>query len=76
MVHRFTREVVQKRRALINQQKETETQPTRTKTTQRKKDFVDIILLSTVEPKKKYDKHNKCSIMSEKQKANMQFALL
>ncbi|KAM4560298.1 cytochrome P450 4F3 [Odontesthes bonariensis] len=49
VVHRFTREVVQKRRALINQQKETETQSTLTKTTQKKKDFVDIILLSTDE---------------------------
>uniref|UniRef100_A0AAQ5XUM2 aromatase n=1 Tax=Amphiprion ocellaris TaxID=80972 RepID=A0AAQ5XUM2_AMPOC len=46
IVHRFTREVVQKRRALINQQRETEAQSNRTKTPQRKKDFVDIILLS------------------------------
>uniref|UniRef100_A0A3B5BBI5 Leukotriene-B(4) omega-hydroxylase 2-like n=1 Tax=Stegastes partitus TaxID=144197 RepID=A0A3B5BBI5_9TELE len=43
IVHRFTREVVQKRRALIDQ---TETQPDRTTAPQRKKDFVDIILLS------------------------------
>uniref|UniRef100_A0A3Q4BEZ1 Uncharacterized protein n=1 Tax=Mola mola TaxID=94237 RepID=A0A3Q4BEZ1_MOLML len=40
IVHRFTMEVVQKRRALISQQKETETAP------KRKKDFVDIILLT------------------------------
>ncbi|XP_036947639.1 cytochrome P450 4F3 isoform X1 [Acanthopagrus latus] len=40
IVHRFTREVVQKRRALISRQGETETAP------QRKKDFVDIILLT------------------------------
>uniref|UniRef100_A0A3B4WKB4 Cytochrome P450, family 4, subfamily F, polypeptide 3 n=1 Tax=Seriola lalandi dorsalis TaxID=1841481 RepID=A0A3B4WKB4_SERLL len=44
VVHRFTREVVQKRRALIGQQKETETDFT--KAPQRKRDFVDIILLS------------------------------
>uniref|UniRef100_A0A8C6Q3T5 Cytochrome P450, family 4, subfamily F, polypeptide 3 n=1 Tax=Nothobranchius furzeri TaxID=105023 RepID=A0A8C6Q3T5_NOTFU len=42
VVHRFTREVVQKRRALIDQQRATNP----TKTPQRKKDFVDIILLS------------------------------
>ncbi|XP_051284374.1 cytochrome P450 4F3 [Dicentrarchus labrax] len=41
IVHRFTREVVQKRRALISQQRETETTAP-----QKKKDFVDIILLS------------------------------
>ncbi|XP_039998136.1 cytochrome P450 4F3 isoform X2 [Xiphias gladius] len=42
VVHRFTKEVVQKRRALIKQRRETDfaTAP------QRKKDFVDIILLS------------------------------
>lgn len=39
-------EVVQKRRALISQQKETETAP------KRKKDFVDIILLTKVGGKK------------------------
>nr|QQL94723.1 cytochrome P450 4f3-like protein [Lateolabrax maculatus] len=44
IVHRFTREVVQKRRALISQPRETETDfPEAQK---RKKDFVDIILLS------------------------------
>ncbi|XP_029371055.1 docosahexaenoic acid omega-hydroxylase CYP4F3-like isoform X2 [Echeneis naucrates] len=41
VVHRFTRDVVQRRRALISQQRETETKAPR-----RKKDFVDIILLS------------------------------
>nr|QLC36647.1 cytochrome P450 4F128 [Kryptolebias hermaphroditus] len=46
VVHRFTREVVQKRRALISQQRETETQTTLTTTPQKKKDFVDVILLS------------------------------
>ncbi|XP_041834888.1 cytochrome P450 4F3 [Melanotaenia boesemani] len=46
VVHRFTREVVQKRRVLINQQRGTETQSNLTTTPQRKKDFVDIILLS------------------------------
>uniref|UniRef100_A0A3Q1EDM3 Cytochrome P450 family 4 subfamily F member 8 n=1 Tax=Acanthochromis polyacanthus TaxID=80966 RepID=A0A3Q1EDM3_9TELE len=46
IVHRFTREVVQRRRALINQQRETGAQSDRTTTPQRKKDFVDIILLS------------------------------
>ncbi|XP_073318547.1 cytochrome P450 4F3 [Pagrus major] len=44
IVHRFTREVVQKRRALISQQRETETGFTTAP--QRKKDFVDIILLT------------------------------
>ncbi|KAG7236544.1 hypothetical protein INR49_000807 [Caranx melampygus] len=44
VIHRFTREVVQKRRALINQQRETGADFT--KAPQRKKDFVDIILLS------------------------------
>ncbi|KAM4538140.1 cytochrome P450 4F3 isoform 1-T1 [Fundulus diaphanus] len=43
VVHRFTRDVVQKRRALIDQQRETEPL---TNQSQRKKDFVDIILLS------------------------------
>ncbi|XP_078100124.1 cytochrome P450 4F3 isoform X2 [Sander vitreus] len=44
IVHRFTREVVQKRRCLISQHKKTETDfPT---APQRKKDFVDILLLS------------------------------
>ncbi|KAM9333924.1 cytochrome P450 4F3 [Symphorus nematophorus] len=42
IVHGFTREVVQKRRALISQQMETEL----TTAPHRKKDFVDIILLS------------------------------
>uniref|UniRef100_A0A671WU54 Cytochrome P450 family 4 subfamily F member 8 n=1 Tax=Sparus aurata TaxID=8175 RepID=A0A671WU54_SPAAU len=46
IVHRFTREVVQKRRALISQQGATETGSTIAP--QRKKDFVDIILLSKV----------------------------
>ncbi|XP_049919173.1 cytochrome P450 4F3 [Epinephelus moara] len=44
IVHRFTREVVQKRRALISQQKNTETDFSTAP--QRKKDFVDIILLA------------------------------
>ncbi|XP_070850129.1 cytochrome P450 4F3 [Chaetodon trifascialis] len=44
IVHRFTRDVVQKRRALISQQRETETDFSTAP--QRKKDFVDIILLS------------------------------
>ncbi|XP_070711570.1 cytochrome P450 4F3 isoform X2 [Pempheris klunzingeri] len=44
IVHRFTREVVQKRRAQISEQRETETDLTTAP--QRKKDFVDIILLS------------------------------
>ncbi|XP_034405952.1 cytochrome P450 4F3 isoform X2 [Cyclopterus lumpus] len=41
-VHRFTREVVQKRRALIRQQTGTDSSAAR----RRKKDFVDIILVS------------------------------
>lgn len=45
----FTREVVQKRRALISQQTKSDTNLTRQ---QRKKDFVDIILLSKVVEKK------------------------
>uniref|UniRef100_UPI003AAFBC79 cytochrome P450 4F3 n=1 Tax=Centroberyx gerrardi TaxID=166262 RepID=UPI003AAFBC79 len=45
VVHRFTREVVQLRRALISQQRETETQSDSTAAPQRKKDFIDIILL-------------------------------
>ncbi|KAM6892996.1 cytochrome P450 4F3 [Lycodopsis pacificus] len=44
VVHRFTREVVQKRRALIGQQAKTGTDFSTAP--QRKKDFVDIILLS------------------------------
>ncbi|XP_038575785.1 cytochrome P450 4F3 isoform X1 [Micropterus salmoides] len=44
IVHRFTREVVQKRRALLSRQRETEIDFTTAP--QRKKDFVDIILLS------------------------------
>ncbi|KAM8904808.1 cytochrome P450 4F3 [Spinachia spinachia] len=44
IVHSFTREVVQKRRALISQQTQSDTDWTRAR--QRKKDFVDIILLS------------------------------
>ncbi|XP_028250858.1 cytochrome P450 4F3 [Parambassis ranga] len=43
VIHRFTREVVEKRRILIDQQRETETQ---SGAPQRKKDFVDIILLT------------------------------
>ncbi|KAM4711419.1 cytochrome P450 4F3 [Anableps anableps] len=46
VVHRFTRDVVQKRRALIDQQRETETLTSPNTAPQRKKDFVDIILLS------------------------------
>ncbi|KAF3857275.1 hypothetical protein F7725_009134 [Dissostichus mawsoni] len=44
IVHRFTMEVVQKRRALISQQKKTGAHFTAVP--QKKKDFVDIILLS------------------------------
>ncbi|CAB1414766.1 unnamed protein product [Pleuronectes platessa] len=44
VVHRFTSDVVQKRRALIRQQRETETDST--SASQSKKDFVDLILLS------------------------------
>ncbi|KAM6893584.1 cytochrome P450 4F3 isoform 2-T2 [Xenentodon cancila] len=44
VVHRFTREVVQERRALINQQEET--QANLSTAHQKKKDFVDIILQS------------------------------
>ncbi|XP_029942080.1 cytochrome P450 4F3 [Salarias fasciatus] len=47
VVHRFTRDVIRKRRALINQQ--TGKQPRLGTTPQKKKDFVDIILLSTDE---------------------------
>lgn len=43
---RFTMEVVQRRRAQISQQEESETAP------KRKKDFVDIILLTKVGGKK------------------------
>uniref|UniRef100_A0A3Q2TJW3 Cytochrome P450, family 4, subfamily F, polypeptide 3 n=1 Tax=Fundulus heteroclitus TaxID=8078 RepID=A0A3Q2TJW3_FUNHE len=46
VVHRFTRDVVQKRRALIDQQRETEALTNQSAGQQRKKDFVDIILLS------------------------------
>ncbi|CAK6977493.1 cytochrome P450 4F3 [Scomber scombrus] len=46
IVHRFTREVVQQRRALIRQQAETKSQSNVTTRKNRKKDFVDIILLS------------------------------
>ncbi|CAI5638240.1 unnamed protein product [Oreochromis niloticus] len=45
-VHRFTRDVVQKRRALLSQQRETETQSDVALTARRRKDFVDIILLT------------------------------
>ncbi|KAG7503777.1 hypothetical protein JOB18_044750 [Solea senegalensis] len=44
VVHRFTSEVVQRRRALISQQRETDTEFTTSP--QRKRDFVDLILLS------------------------------
>ncbi|XP_037552592.1 cytochrome P450 4F3 [Nematolebias whitei] len=46
VVHGFTREVVQKHRALIGQQQETEARTDLTTAPQKKKDFVDIILLS------------------------------
>ncbi|KAK2856948.1 hypothetical protein Q5P01_005683 [Channa striata] len=46
IVQRFTREVIQKRRTLISQQTETETQSDFTTKPQKRKDFVDIILLS------------------------------
>ncbi|PWA32207.1 hypothetical protein CCH79_00013461 [Gambusia affinis] len=46
VVHRFTRDIVQKRRALIDQQRETETLTSMTTAQERKKDFVDLILLS------------------------------
>ncbi|XP_053170709.1 cytochrome P450 4F3 [Scomber japonicus] len=46
IVHRFTREVVLQRRALIKQQAETQSQSNLTTRKNRKKDFVDIILLS------------------------------
>lgn len=52
-VCRFTRAVVQKRRALISQQREAETQGDFTRKAQRRKDFVDIILLTKVEERKK-----------------------
>ncbi|CAJ1086973.1 cytochrome P450 4F3 [Xyrichtys novacula] len=42
IVHSFTRDVVQKRRALIDQQRETQTHSSQ----QRRKDFVDIILMT------------------------------
>ncbi|XP_029931350.1 cytochrome P450 4F3, partial [Myripristis murdjan] len=45
VVNRFTREVVQRRRALISQQRETATQSDSTTEPRRRKDFVDIILL-------------------------------
>lgn len=48
----FTREVVQRRRALTSQQRTTETQTDFTSKSQRRKDFVDIILLTKVEEKK------------------------
>lgn len=44
--HRFTRDVVQKRRALIDQKGAAEL------AAERKRDFVDIILLSKVEKEK------------------------
>ncbi|XP_030014132.1 cytochrome P450 4F3 isoform X2 [Sphaeramia orbicularis] len=46
IVHRFTREVVQKRRTIINHQRMTESQPDLSTAGQRRKDFVDIILSS------------------------------
>lgn len=46
IVHRFTREVVQKRRTVINQQRMMESQPDLSMGAQRRKDFVDIILSS------------------------------
>ncbi|KAL3999588.1 MFS transporter (facilitated glucose transporter) [Sarotherodon galilaeus] len=45
-VHRFTRDVVQKRRTFLSQQRETETQSDVALTARRRKDFVDIILLT------------------------------
>lgn len=44
--HRFTRDVVQERRALIGQKGATEI------AAQRKRDFIDIVLLSKVEKHK------------------------
>uniref|UniRef100_A0A3Q0RC30 Cytochrome P450 family 4 subfamily F member 8 n=1 Tax=Amphilophus citrinellus TaxID=61819 RepID=A0A3Q0RC30_AMPCI len=46
IVHRFTRDVVQKRRALLSQQRETETQSDVAPTPQKRRDFVDILLLT------------------------------
>ncbi|KAM9835747.1 cytochrome P450 4F3 [Aulostomus maculatus] len=46
VVHSFTRDVVQKRRALIDQQREGESTSDFTSKPRRKKDFIDIILLS------------------------------
>uniref|UniRef100_A0A3Q0RFK5 Cytochrome P450 family 4 subfamily F member 8 n=1 Tax=Amphilophus citrinellus TaxID=61819 RepID=A0A3Q0RFK5_AMPCI len=48
IVHRFTRDVVQKRRALLSQQRETETQSDVAPTPQKRRDFVDILLLTRV----------------------------
>lgn len=48
-VCRFTREVVQRRRAMISQQRASEPEP------RRKKDFVDIILLSKVGAMREYN---------------------
>uniref|UniRef100_A0A3Q4HHW0 Cytochrome P450, family 4, subfamily F, polypeptide 3 n=1 Tax=Neolamprologus brichardi TaxID=32507 RepID=A0A3Q4HHW0_NEOBR len=45
-VHRFTRDVVEKRRTLLNQQRETETQSEIAPTAQKRNDFVDILLLT------------------------------
>uniref|UniRef100_A0A3Q2VC46 Cytochrome P450 family 4 subfamily F member 8 n=1 Tax=Haplochromis burtoni TaxID=8153 RepID=A0A3Q2VC46_HAPBU len=45
-VHRFTRDVVEKRRTLLNQQRETEAQSEIAPTAQKRKDFVDILLLT------------------------------
>uniref|UniRef100_A0A669B773 aromatase n=1 Tax=Oreochromis niloticus TaxID=8128 RepID=A0A669B773_ORENI len=45
-VHRFTRDVVEKRHTLLNQQRETETQSEIAPTAQKRKDFVDILLLT------------------------------
>ncbi|KAL3999589.1 lipopolysaccharide-induced tumor necrosis factor-alpha factor [Sarotherodon galilaeus] len=46
IVHRFSRDVVQKRRALLKAQREIITQCEVAPTSQRRKDFVDILLLT------------------------------
>lgn len=46
IVHRFSRDVVQKRRALLKAQREIVTQCEVAPTSQRRKDFVDILLLT------------------------------
>uniref|UniRef100_A0A3P9B2L0 Docosahexaenoic acid omega-hydroxylase CYP4F3 n=1 Tax=Maylandia zebra TaxID=106582 RepID=A0A3P9B2L0_9CICH len=58
IVHRFSRDVVQKRRALLKAQREIVTQCEVAPTSQRRKDFVDILLLTRVGQRDSEEHHS------------------